>query len=158
MMMRSCRENMVLPALSDEPIRRGAFLDITQEQSLIGRLTKRINLQPARPERDVGHFSGGNQQKVLLAKSLARPVQAFVFDDPTTGVDVATRAAIYRFIGELCEAGAAVLLVSSDLPEVLHLSHRLYVMYRGRIQAEFSGADITEQNVLSYFFERAEAA
>lgn len=158
MMMRSCRENMVLPALRDEPIRRGAFLDITQEQSLIGRLTKRINLQPARPERDVGHFSGGNQQKVLLAKSLARPVQAFVFDDPTTGVDVATRAAIYRFIGELCEAGAAVLLVSSDLPEVLHLSHRLYVMYRGRIQAEFSGADITEQNVLSYFFERAEAA
>jgi ribose transport system ATP-binding protein len=154
MMMRSCRENMVLPALRDAPVRRGAFLDVTQEQSLIQRLSKRINLQPARPERDVGHFSGGNQQKVLLAKSLSRPVQVFVFDEPTTGVDVATRAAIYRFIAELCEAGAGVLLISSDLPEVLHLSHRLYVMYRGRVQAEFSGADITEQNVLSYFFER----
>ena len=76
--------------------------------------------------------------------------------DPVS-MDVATRAAIYRFIGEMCEAGAGVLLVSSDLPEVLHLSHRLYVMYRGRIQAEFSGADITEQNVLSYFFEREAA-
>jgi len=157
MMMRSCRENMVLPALRDPPVRRGAFLDVAQEQSLIRRLSKRINLQPARPERDVGHFSGGNQQKVLLAKSLSRPVQVFVFDEPTTGVDVATRAAIYRFIAELCEAGAGVLLISSDLPEVLHLSHRLYVMYRGRVQAEFSGADITEQNVLSYFFEREAA-
>jgi len=157
MMMRSCRENMVLPALHDAPIRRGAFLNVTAEQSLTQRLTRRINLQPVRPERDVGHFSGGNQQKVLLAKSLSRPVQVFVFDEPTTGVDVATRAAIYRFIGELCEAGAGVLLISSDLPEVLHLSHRLYVMYRGRIQAEFSGADITEQNVLSYFFEREAA-
>src|SRR6185369_5953090 len=128
--------------------RRGLFLDVSQEQSLSQRLARRINLQPAHPERDVGHFSGGNQQKVLLAKSLSRPVQVFVFDEPTTGVDVATRAAIYRFIGELCEAGAGVLLVSSDLAEVLHLSHRLYVMYRGIVQAEFSGADITEQNVL----------
>jgi len=157
MMMRSCRENMVLPALRDAPIRRGLFLDVTQERSLSQRLARRINLQPPLPERDVGHFSGGNQQKVLMAKSLARPVQVFLFDEPTTGVDVTTRAAIYRFIGEMCEAGAGVLLVSSDLPEVLHLSHRLYVMYRGRIQATFSGADITEQNVLTYFFERMAA-
>jgi len=157
MMMRSCRENMVLPALRDAPIRRGLFLDVSQEQSLSQRLARRINLQPPLPERDVGHFSGGNQQKVLMAKSLARPVQVFLFDEPTTGVDVTTRAAIYRFIGEMCEAGAGVLLVSSDLPEVLHLSHRLYVMYRGRIQATFSGADITEQNVLTYFFERMAA-
>ena len=157
MMMRSCRENMVLPALRDAPIRRGLFLDVSQEQSLGQRLARRINLQPPLPERDVGHFSGGNQQKVLMAKSLARPVQVFLFDEPTTGVDVTTRAAIYRFIGEMCEAGAGVLLVSSDLPEVLHLSHRLYVMYRGRIQATFSGADITEQNVLTYFFERMAA-
>jgi len=157
MMMRSCRENMVLPALRDAPIRRGLFLDVSQEQSLSQRLARRINLQPPLPERDVGHFSGGNQQKVLMAKSLARPVQVFLFDEPTTGVDVTTRAAIYRFIGEMCEAGAGVLLVSSDLPEVLHLSHRLYVMYRGRIQATFSGADITEQNVLTYFLERMAA-
>jgi ribose transport system ATP-binding protein len=153
-MMRSCRENMVLPALDQKPLRKGAFLSIAQEQELTGKLTRRINLQPAKPERDVAHFSGGNQQKVLIAKSLSRPVRLFVFDEPTVGVDVATRAAIYRFIGELCEGGAAVVLISSDLPEVLHLSHRLYVMYRGRIQAEFAGADITEQNVLRHFFER----
>ena len=156
-LMRSCRENIALPSLRNQPIRRGVFLSVAGERSLVQRLTQRINLQPARPERDVGSFSGGNQQKVLLAKSLTRPVKLFVFDEPTVGVDVATRVAIYRFIGELCGNGAAMLLVSSDLPEVLHLSHRLYVMYRSRIQAEFTGAEITEQNVLRHFFERQAA-
>jgi ribose transport system ATP-binding protein len=157
MMMRSCRENVALPAIARKPIRHGPFLSRKQEQSLVKRLIERVNLQPPRPERDVGHFSGGNQQKVLLAKSLTCPVQLFVFDEPTIGVDVATRAAIYRFIAELCGNGAAILLISSDLPEVLHMSHRLYVMYRGRVQAEFSGDEITEQNVLSHFFEREAA-
>jgi len=157
MMMRSCRENVALSAIARKPIRRGPFLSRGQEQSLVKRLIERVNLQPPRAERDVGHFSGGNQQKVLLAKSLTCPVRLFVFDEPTIGVDVATRAAIYRFIAELCENGAAILLISSDLPEVLHMSHRLYVMYRGRIQAEFSGAEITEQNVLGHFFEREAA-
>jgi ribose transport system ATP-binding protein len=156
-LMRSCRENIALPSLREGPIRRGAFLNVAGERSLVQSLTARINLQPAKPERDVGSFSGGNQQKVLLAKSLTRPVKLFVFDEPTVGVDVATRVAIYRFIGELCGNGAAVLLISSDLPEVLHLSHRLYVMYGGRILAEFSGSDITEQNVLRHFFERRAA-
>ncbi len=156
-LMRSCRENIALPSLRDAPIRRGAFLSVASERSLVQSLIARINLQPAKPERDVGSFSGGNQQKVLLAKSLTRPVKLFVFDEPTVGVDVATRVAIYRFIGELCGNGAAVLLISSDLPEVLHLSHRLYVMYRGRIQTEFSSAEITEQNVLRHFFERQAA-
>ncbi len=156
-MMRSCRENIALPALGERPLRKRGFLSVREEQALIGRLVRRINLQPAKPERDVAHFSGGNQQKVLIAKSLTRAVRLFVFDEPTVGVDVATRAAIYRFIGELCEGGAAVVLISSDLPEVLHLSHRLYVMYRGRIQAEFAGSEITEQNVLRHFFERETA-
>ena len=80
----------------------------------------------------VEHFSGGNQQKVLLAKGLSRPVKLFIFDEPTVGVDVGTRVAIYGFIRDLCESGAGVLLISSDLPEILHLTNRTYVMYRGR--------------------------
>ncbi len=98
-----------------------------------------MNLQPRRIERAVDFFSGGNQQKVLLARCLTRPVDVFVFDEPTVGVDVGTRAAIYAFIRDLCEAGAAIVLISSDLPEILHLSRRVYVFYRGRVQAELSG-------------------
>jgi ribose transport system ATP-binding protein len=157
MMIRSCLENMTLPSLSCPPFARGGFLDRAAERKAAAGLARRLNLQPPRIDRAVDHFSGGNQQKVLLAKSLSRPVDIFVLDEPTVGVDVATRAAIYAFIRDLCEAGAAVVLISSDLPEILHLVHRAYVFYRGRIQAELAGADITEENVLRHFFERQAA-
>ena len=114
-------------------------------------------MRPLRIERQVGHFSGGNQQKVLLAKSLTREVGLFAFDEPTVGVDVGTRVAIYGFIRDLCEAGAAVLLISSDLPEILHLPHRVYVMCRGALTAELQGEDISEENVLRHCFEREAA-
>ncbi|MEM6763254.1 MAG: sugar ABC transporter ATP-binding protein, partial [Pseudomonadota bacterium] len=99
----------------------------------------------------------GNQQKVLLAKCLTREVTVYVFDEPTVGVDVGTRAAIYRFIADLAEAGAAVVLISSDLPEILHLTSRSYVFYRGKVQAELAGEAITEAALLSHFFEREAA-
>ena len=116
-----------------------------------------MNLQPRRIERAVDFFSGGNQQKVLLARCLTRPVDVFVFDEPTVGVDVGTRAAIYAFIRDLCEAGAAVVLISSDLPEILHLTRRVYVFYRGRVQAELEGDAISEETLLRHFFEREAA-
>jgi len=156
-MIRSCLENMTLPAISRKPIARGIFLNRAAERSAATTLGKRLNLQPLKIDRAVDHFSGGNQQKVLLAKSLSRPVDVFVFDEPTVGVDVGTRVAIYGFIRDLCEAGAAIVLISSDLPEILHLAHRAYVFHRGRVQAELAKADITEENLLNLFFERKAA-
>ena len=73
------------------------------------------------------------------------------------GVDVGTRVAIYEFLRDLCEAGAAVLLISSDLPEILHLTNRVYVMYRGRLRAELTGAAINQEKVVGHFFEREAA-
>ena len=93
----------------------------------------------------------------MIAKALARQVKLFIFDEPTVGVDVGTRVAIYGFIAELCEAGAAILLISSDLPEILHLTNRTYVMYRGELRAELRGGDITQENVLNHFFEKEAA-
>ena len=93
----------------------------------------------------------------MFAKCLAQRIKVFVFDEPTVGVDVGTRAEIYLFIRELCDNGAAILLISSDLPEVLHLSRRAYVFYRGRVQAELEGEEITESRVLPHFFERKAA-
>jgi ribose transport system ATP-binding protein len=157
MMMRSCRENMSLPSLDRAPFAKGIVLDRVGETRKTNDLAERMNLQPRRIERAVDHFSGGNQQKVLLAKCLTRPVDVYVFDEPTVGVDVGTRAAIYGFIRDLCEAGAAVVLISSDLPEILHLTNRAYVFYRGRVMAELAGDDITEENLLTHFFEREAA-
>jgi ribose transport system ATP-binding protein len=157
MTMRAARENMALPALCEPGFRSGPFLSLGGERARTRALAERLDLRPPRVERAVDHFSGGNQQKIMLAKCLTREVALFVFDEPTVGVDVGTRVAIYQFIRELCEAGAGVVLISSDLPEVLNLSHRLYVFYRGRVQAELAKAEISEERVLSHFFEREAA-
>ena len=153
-MMRSVRENMSLPSLHLDSLSGPLFLRRGAERSMVGDISGRLNLQPPSIERAVDHFSGGNQQKVLLGKSLTRDVKLFVFDEPTVGVDVGTRVAIYEFIRDLCEGGAAVLLISSDLPEILHLTNRVYVMYRGELRAELIGDQITETAVLDQFFEK----
>jgi ribose transport system ATP-binding protein len=156
-MMRGARENISLSSLGLAPIAAGLFLNRAVEKSRSVELAKRLNLQPLNVERAVDHFSGGNQQKVLLAKALSREVKLFVFDEPTVGVDVGTRVAIYKFIAELCETGAAILLISSDLPEILHLTNRAYVMHRGVLRAELVGSEISEDRVLGHFFEKEAA-
>jgi ribose transport system ATP-binding protein len=156
-MMRGARENISLPSLSVAPFCRGPLLDRAGERVKARELAQRLNLTPLNIERAVDHFSGGNQQKVMLAKALSREVKLFAFDEPTVGVDVGTRVAIYQFIRDLCEAGAAVLLISSDLPEILHLTNRAYIMHRGILRAELSGRNITEDRILSNFFEREAA-
>ena len=157
LMMRSVRENVALPALSTPGYSRGLLLRRKAESRQIHEVAKRLNLQPLRIEREVDHFSGGNQQKVLLARTLTRDIELFAFDEPTVGVDVGTRVAIYEFMRDLCQAGAAVLLISSDLPEILHLTHRVYVMCRGVLTAELAGDAITQENVLRHCFEREAA-
>ena len=163
MMMRPCRENISLPAIAAPPLATWGFIRRGREAAESRRLARRFNLTPPRPERPAELFSGGNQQKIMLAKCLAGPARpagrpgVFIFDEPTVGVDVGARADIYAFIRDLCEGGAAVALVSSDLPEVLHLSHRLYVFHRGAARAELRGADITEENALPHFFAREAA-
>lgn len=152
-MARNVRENITTAALSTSKLSAGSiFLKRKAEKKLAQDLSDRLNLQPRKIERRVDLFSGGNQQKALLAKVLTRETKLFVFDEPTVGVDVGTRAAIYEFLRDLCQAGAAIALISSDLPEILHLANRAYVFYRGQVRAELSGKEITEQNVLFHFF------
>ena len=87
-------------------------------------------IRPPNPERTVANLSGGNRQKVMLARGLTRDFQVFLFDEPTIGIDVGAKIEVYNFMKSLVEAGAAIVLVSSELPEVLHLSNRVYVMHR----------------------------
>ena len=157
MMMRPARENISIASLDIPPFSNGIFLSTNSEKKITNQLADRLNLSPNDTERSAGHFSGGNQQKLMLARSLTRHFDLIVFDEPTVGVDVGTRAAIYEFIAELCENGAAILLISSDLPEILHLTNRTYVFYQGKIQTELAGEEISEANVLAHFFEREAA-
>ncbi len=153
-MMRSARENMTLAALDIGPFSNGMWLTPISERRTAEELADRLNLQPRQIERAADQFSGGNQQKVMLARSLTRKFRLIVYDEPTVGVDVGTRAAIYEFIVDLARNGMAIVLISSDLSEIVHLSNRAYVFYRGQVQAELHGAELTEKAVLAHFFER----
>jgi ribose transport system ATP-binding protein len=103
----------------------------------------------ATPTQTVRLLSGGNQQKVVLGKWLAGDVRIFIFDEPTRGVDVAAKVEIYNLMNRLTARGAGIIMISSELPELLGMSDRILVMHRGRLQAEIAAADATEERVLS---------
>jgi ribose transport system ATP-binding protein len=152
-MTRPVRENISLAALELTQFARAGVLRRKRERNEVSTIADRLRLRPGNIERSVAEFSGGNQQKALVGRGLTRDIRVFIFDEPTTGVDVAAKAEIYQLMKELCERGAAIILISSDLPEILHLAHRVYVMHRGKVRAELEEEHITEHAVLSYFFD-----
>jgi ABC-type sugar transport system ATPase subunit len=96
------------------------------------------------------YLSGGNQQKVVLAKWLLTEANIFIFDEPTRGIDVGAKVEVYRLMNDLLAHGAAILMISSELPEVLGMSDRILVMRGGRIVAELDGATATQEQVMTY--------
>ncbi len=155
----SAKANIALPALRSKLRNRLGLLSHATRDALALRVSRDVGLAERNIGRSVALLSGGNQQKVLFAKGLALETDLYVLDEPTVGVDVGTRSALYRLIKQLCEDGAGVVLISSDLPEVLHLSHRVYVMRGGTLAGELRGDQINESNVLGLFFGReAQAA
>jgi len=151
-MSRPSRESVSMSALSSPDFSKGLFIRLEQEKKKVNDLAGKMNLQPHNIEKAPSMFSGGNQQKIMLAKCLTRKVRLFVFDEPTVGVDVGTRIAIYEFIAELSMNGAAILVISSDLTEILHLPKRVYVMCRGHLSAELSGEALNQETVLEHCF------
>lgn len=147
---RPARENVSLSALGRWS--KAGFLNRRQERLETEAVLQRLSLRPSNPEALPPTFSGGNQQKIVLGRGFTQPYDIHVFDEPTAGVDVGARADIYEAIKELAESGAAVLLISSDLPEVVNLVHRAYVVAEGRIAGEFAGPELTEENILPKFF------
>jgi ribose transport system ATP-binding protein len=154
----SSKDDMVLPILSGPLRGPGGWLRQGLSRQLARDSAQRVELSLRNLYRPVGLLSGGNQQKVMFAKGFTQTAALYVFDEPTVGVDVGTRSALYALIQSLCESGAAVVIVSSDLPEILHLTHRTYVMCHGRISGELHPPEITEAGLLNLFFEPARLA
>jgi ribose transport system ATP-binding protein len=149
---RPIRENASMAALDLPAFSRGRVLRRGNERHAIQAIVDRLKLRPRQIERVVAKLSGGNRQKVLLARGMTRDISVFLFDEPTVGIDVGAKVEIYELMKSLVAEGAAIVLVSSELPEVMNLSNRLYVMHRSRMVAELSGADINEPAILSHFF------
>lgn len=151
---RPIRENMTLAALDLDTFVSRGLLRIRNERQIAHDMIRRLTVSPADPEKRVEFLSGGNRQKVMLARGLERDVSVYLFDEPTVGIDVGAKAEIYNLIKEMAENGAGVVVISSELPEVIHLSHRAYVMHRGALVAELTGQDIEEAAILAHFFDR----
>ncbi|MFN0112849.1 MAG: sugar ABC transporter ATP-binding protein [Blastocatellia bacterium] len=129
---------------------KGGRLQSKLETVAAQNYIQKLNIRPPAPAKPVGRLSGGNQQKSLLARWLFANAKVFMLDEPTRGVDVAARSEIYREINELAEAGAAVVMVSSDLPELLGMADRILVMRRGRLVAELNARQTTQEEVLKH--------
>ena len=123
------------------------FLPAGCEEQLADPVVSDLRVK-ATATQEVRLLSGGNQQKVVLGKWLAGAARIFIFDEPTRGVDVGTKVEIYHLMNRLTESGAGILMISSELPELLGMSDRIIVMRGGRIQAEFTAADATQERVL----------
>jgi ABC-type sugar transport system ATPase subunit len=129
---------------------KGGRLQRNLETKTASDYIQKLSIKPPSPTKVVGRLSGGNQQKSLLARWLFANSQVFLLDEPTRGVDVAARSEIYREINELAESGAAIVMVSSDLPELLGMADRILVMRRGRMVAELNAKQTTQEEILKY--------
>jgi ABC-type sugar transport system ATPase subunit len=149
---RSVEENITLEVVGDRRYSPAGFTRTSRLRALAAELAERVDVRPRNVDREVGALSGGNQQKVVLARALTRERKVFVVAEPTAGVDVGARQEIYSQMRLLCEGGAGVLMVSSDLEEVVGVADRVYVMNGGRIQAELIGDQINNEAVVAGAF------
>jgi simple sugar transport system ATP-binding protein/ribose transport system ATP-binding protein len=147
---RSCVENVSLSSLSEHS--RLGVVDRRSERVAARELLSRVSLTRATGESIVGTLSGGNQQKVLFARMLMCHPKVLIADEPTRGVDVGAKRVIYDLIVALAAAGTAVLLISSEMEEVLGLAQRVLVMRRGRVVRELSGEQMSESAILAAAF------
>jgi len=127
---------------------RRLFLDRRREGALAREYADRLHIVTPRLERQVRYLSGGNQQKVVLAKWLCSGAEVLIFDEPTRGIDVGAKYEVHRLMVGLARQGAAILMISSELPEILGMSDRILVMREGRVTGEFSRAEATQEKIL----------
>ena len=140
--------NIALTAAPDL-VGRGPLMNIGRQIRVASEIASSLALRPSNVRLKARQFSGGNQQKLVIAKWLRTNAQVYLFDEPTKGVDVGGKAEIYGLIDQLAASGKAIIVVSSDLPEIISLSDRALVMRGGQFVSEHVGDDITEQNLVA---------
>ena len=142
----SVRENASIAIL--ERIRRLRFVNRRRETELVTALVDKLQVKTPSLTQEVGKLSGGNQQKVVLARWLAHEPRLLILDEPTRGIDVGAKAEIYQLVRQLAADGIGVIFISSELSEVLSISDRIVVMQGGRITGEMPASEATEEAVL----------
>jgi ribose transport system ATP-binding protein len=142
----SVGENISLTSLDD--MARLGVLKLDEEHRRVKEMVDKLNIRAASLDQEAINLSGGNQQKVVLAKWLAAGCRVLLFDEPTRGIDVGAKAEIYELIGDLVEHGVAVVLISSEMPELLGLADRIAVMYDGQVQGILDRSEASQERIM----------
>ena len=142
----SIERNIALASL--DSVRRGGLIPRGAERKFAKDWALRLQLKYGKLTNPAWTLSGGNQQKAVLAKWLARKPTVLIVDEPTRGIDVATKAEVHRLLSELAAQGVAVLMISSELPEVLGMADRIVVLFEGRVTREFARAEASEDAIM----------
>lgn len=144
----SIAHNVTLPVLRE--FARAGWLNQRRERSVAGDYTTRLHLRAARSvDQAASELSGGNQQKVVLAKWLLTQPRVLILDEPTRGIDIGAKAEVHRLMGELAHQGLAILMISSELPEILAMSDRVLVMREGRLTGELARTEATQEKIMA---------
>ncbi|MBO0771938.1 MAG: sugar ABC transporter ATP-binding protein, partial [Actinobacteria bacterium] len=143
----SVQQNVALASLAG--LRRAGLVRAAAERAFAADWAQRLRLKYGRLTDPVSQLSGGNQQKVVLAKWLGRQPALLIVDEPTRGIDIATKAEVHELLVRLAQQGVAILMISSELPEVLHIGDRILVMREGRLTAEYSHQEASEEKIMS---------
>ena len=140
------KRNISLPIIDE--CRNGLFISDEKEQSTAAEMKELLSIKARSVETTPNEMSGGNQQKVVIGKLLAAKSRILILDEPTKGVDVGSKAQIYRLMDELVSQGKGILMISSEMPEVMNMSDRIYVMCEGRITMEAPAKELTQEDIL----------
>ena len=140
------RENGTLANLGS--LSKFGFINRNEERRVSEEYRTSLAIKTPSIEQTVQNLSGGNQQKVVLAKWLFTGSKVLIFDEPTRGIDVGAKSEIYKLMNELVKEGKAIIMISSELPEVLGMSDRILVMHEGRITGELSRAEATQESIM----------
>ncbi len=145
----SINDNISLPAI-EEFTKKNGIINKNLEKDFVDLMINRLNIKSLSNQDIVGELSGGNQQKVVLAKWIGVGPKVLILDEPTRGVDVGAKREIYQLINELAERGVAIIVVSSDLPEIIGISDRIIVIHEGTIGGEVSREEATQEKIMTY--------
>ena len=142
----NCRDNMTLPQVSD--LTAGPFVSDGAEIAIFDQYRDKLDIRTPGWRQTVGNLSGGNQQKIVIGKWLSMRPEVLIVDEPTRGIDVGSKSEIHNLIRDLAAQGYAVIVISSEMPEVLHVSDRIVAMYSGRVMREFTSEEVTEDSLI----------
>ena len=151
------KENIVMASMK-RFIRWRSWMDFKKAASRAGEMVEALNIKTPNLEQKIKFLSGGNQQKVVMGKWLTADTDILIFDEPTRGIDVGAKSEIYKLLNDLAQSGKSIIMISSELPEILRMSHRVVVMCEGRVTGILDADEMTQESIMKYATMRGSMA